>query len=163
MGSALSSLSQWFPHVCHSSFCLLQVFAVEFHDMFHHWRIPQLLFFESKLLKPTTEESQKSLTPALNCKEEQCDMFGMASFEGVLKPFFICLKTLSHSEVSHSIRWCIATQSPAVPWPPHSDIKPSLNLRISFQRKTYLVLFSKQGNGTPWWSKAGLSGAHSQH
>lgn len=116
--------------------------------MFYHWHIPQLLFLE--LLKPTTEESQRGLTSALNCKEEQCDMFRMASFEGALKPFFICLKTLSHSEVSHSIRWCTGTQPPAVPWPPHSDIKPSLNLRISFQRKTS-ILFSKQGNGSPWW------------
>lgn len=133
--------------------------------MFYRWHVPQLPFLE--LLKPTTEESQRGLTSALNCKEEQCDMFRMASFEGALKPFFICLKTLSHSEVSHSIRWCTGTQPPAVLWPPHSDIKPSLNLRISFSRGRHLSCSQAE----KWYplvnfsvaSKARFSGAQSQH
>lgn len=91
-----------------------------------------------KLLKPQTEESHIGLTSALNCKEEKCDMFRIAGFEGVWNHFYLP-KTLSHSEVSHSTECCTGTQPPAVLWPPHSDIKPSLNLRISFQRKTSIL------------------------
>lgn len=121
-------------------------------------------FLESKLLKPTTEECQRGLTSALNCKEEQCDMFRMAGFEGVLKPFFICLKSLSHSEVSHSIKWCTGTQAPAMPWPPHNDINPSFNLRIFFQRKTSILFCSSSREMIPLGDlKQGCSGAQSRH
>lgn len=78
--------------------------------------------------------------------------------------FFICLKTLSHSEVSRGTRWCTGTRPPAVPWPPHSDIKPSLDLRIFFSGGRHLsCTVLRAGNGFPRWSKAGLSRAQSQH
>lgn len=136
----MSRLSQWFPCDCHSIFCLFQVFAVKFPGMLYHWHIPQLLFLESKLLKPTTEECQRGLTSALNCNRGTVWYVQNGRlWRGFETIFFICLKSLSHSEVSHSIKWCTGT---AVPWPPHNDINPSFNLRIYFQRKTSILFCS---------------------
>lgn len=146
MGTALSSLSQWFPCVCQSSFCLSQVSGVDFQGMFYHWRIPQQLFLESKLLIPPTEECHRGLTSALNCKEEQCDMFRMASFERGFENHFYLPKNLKP-------QWGV-TQPKMVYW--HSApccAMASTRWHQTFsqlkgffpEEDIYLVLFSKEG------------------
>lgn len=163
MGSALGSLSQWFPLVCQSSFCLFQVFTGGFHGMFHHWHIPQLLFFWEQTSK--TYNWRVSESPDISSLLQGGTVWYVQNgelwrgFETILylpknlKPQW---GVTQHKMVYWNSAPCCATAS--TEWhqkfPQLKDFFPEEDI--------YLVLLSKQGNRIPWWSKAGLFGAQSQ-
>lgn len=159
----LTSISQWFPYVCQSSFYLLQVCAVA--SVAPTQTTAQLL---PNFVKPTTGASHKVLTLALNRRKEEQRRCEHGALWRVWN-HFNRFKTLSHGEVSHSIRYCsVLALSPPL-WQRLLIATSNLpNLRGFFSAGHLSHTVPDAGKWYPVMifgsaSEAGLSGAQSQH